>query len=108
MIMQHALLNPIVYVPTFFAINGCLTGQSPIEIEKKMGAEYHDTLLHLWGFWVPTTALVFRFVAERHQAVLMAAVSLVWNTMLSLLANSGGERANRRQGPKTKASRPKD
>jgi hypothetical protein len=88
MIMQHGLLNPIVYLPSFYAINSALTGLTVEEGSRKMELEYHSTLAHLWQFWIPATFVIFRFVAERHQAVVMSGIALVWNTLLSILANA--------------------
>jgi hypothetical protein len=88
MILQHGLLNPLVYLPSFYAINAALTGLTAEEAATKMDSEYHGTLAKLWGFWLPTTFMIFRFVAERHQAVVMSAIALVWNTLLSMIANT--------------------
>ena len=89
LLVQHAFLNPFVYLPAFFVWNSVLRGEAhSLEDVLDYGRErFLTTYASTLAFWVPVTSVVFTRVPEPLQSVSMAAVSLVWNGILSFLAN---------------------
>lgn len=86
LVIQHALLNPFIYLPWFYVSTGVILGQSKEAIINKVEREYTDTLLYLWTVWVPTTAVVFAVVPLSQQSVVMAVIAFGWNIVLSVTA----------------------
>ena len=107
MVLQHAVFNPMVYVPAFLAYWGWVEtlprpGRAAAPLEGARGASGYDAatvaanvragwwplLQNVWVCWIPFTATTFLLVPVRHQPVVMATVSLGWNTFLSIYANA--------------------
>jgi protein Mpv17 len=86
---NHAVSNPFAYLPTFYLSMGVMLGLSCDEVVAKAKAEYWPTMVRFWTVWLPTNALMFRFVPVQHQVMLTASVSLVWNTALSVMYAGG-------------------
>ena len=85
--VHHVFLNPVIYLPAFYAFNGALTGQTPDEIVDKAKVGYVPTLQKLWMTWIPSTVIQFYFIPLQHQVLWVSGVSFGWNILLSLLYN---------------------
>lgn len=83
LLVQHALWNPVVYLPVFFTFNGLGMGKSWSEIEAWVRRDYWGMLVWCWVVWVPITGWMFVAVPERFQSILMSGISLAWNSFLS-------------------------
>jgi hypothetical protein len=88
LLVQHGLLNPLVYVPVFLTWNAMAQGKDWGEARGYVQERYTKVLSSVLVFWVPATAIVFARVPESLQSVTMAAISLVWNVALSFVSNS--------------------
>jgi hypothetical protein len=88
LLVQHGLLNPLVYVPVFLTWNAMAQGKDWGETRGYVQERYPKVLSSVLAFWVPVTALIFARVPESLQSVSMAAISLVWNVAFSFVSNS--------------------
>ncbi|CAE8678210.1 unnamed protein product [Polarella glacialis] len=86
-VLQHAVINPFLYLPFFYIGNGLMLGKDVTEIREKAEAEYWLTLGYIWKFWIPISALNFALTPVRHQVNVANVGNLAWNMILSLLYN---------------------
>ena len=87
---QHAVLNPFLFVPSFYAVTEGIRGRALTETTERVRSKYWETLYAVWSCWGPATMVMFAFVPERYQVLYTAAVSFGWNVVLSLVSNRGG------------------
>jgi hypothetical protein len=87
MFMHHLVWNPFVYFPFFFGYNGLLLGMNRTEFEEWVRRDYFTNLMWCYVVWGPTTAIIFKKVPEHLQSVVMAGLSLGWNSFLSWRSN---------------------
>ena len=86
-VLQLAVMDPLLYLPSVYVGNGLLLGQDVAQVRAKVAAEYWPTTIWMWKFWSPVTVVQFRFVPIRHQANFINMCDSVWLVLLSLLYN---------------------
>jgi hypothetical protein len=87
--MQSFILQPLVYLPSFYATMAVFRGWSSEEVIDRVKSEYWSTLLTLWTFWTPLVVFNFKFVPLHRQSVVFAVTSFSWNVLLSFISNRG-------------------
>ena len=91
--ITQVLLNPVVYLPLFFGWTAVARGLTVEQATGKARAEYWPALQATWGFFTPVNLINFALVPVPHQNTFNAVASIVYNTILSLLAGGGGKEA---------------
>ena len=91
--LTQVFINPLVYLPLFFAWTSSARGLTLAQARAKSEAEYWSTLQATWLFFTPVNLLNFALVPVPHQNTFNAVASIVYNTILSLLAGGGGKEA---------------
>ncbi len=99
--MQHGLLNPFVYVPTFLFsqplllsggnINNISTRLSP----DKFKEDYVSTLRTCYIFWIPLSVIQFVFIPTPYHVLYNSGLGFIWNVLLSTLYYSENKLKNR-------------
>lgn len=85
--IHHAFVNPCLYLPGFLAYSAACKGLDPPAVRQYCTERYAGGLASIWGFWVPASIFIFTKVREPSQSVVMAGMSLVFNTLFSLVVN---------------------
>jgi hypothetical protein len=85
--IQHGVVNPFLYLPLFYFWQGTAAGLDIRGVESLIRSKYTETLGTTWIVWIPVTAVVFHAVPERFQSVTFAGINVVWNSIISLIAN---------------------
>ena len=91
--LQSSIMQPLIYLPSFYLTNAIVRGWSFTEAVTHVQAEYAATLTRLWMFWTPTVVVAFGALPLRRQAVFFAGVGFCWNVILSWTAGAGPARA---------------
>mmetsp|Transcript_7647 Transcript_7647/g.8785 ORF Transcript_7647/g.8785 Transcript_7647/m.8785 type:complete len:186 (-) Transcript_7647:324-881(-) len=77
------LATPIVYIPVYLATI-CSASSMDYEESKQFCCEnYVSTFVSCSLFWLPINGAVYRLVPEHVQAISLAFIGLIWNTILS-------------------------
>ena len=87
MVAQSFVLQPFIYLPTFFAVNAYVRRWSADELERRVRSDFLPTLGRIWVFWTPAVCFAFGKLPKHQQAVFFAAFGCVWNVVLSLTTN---------------------
>ena len=82
--LQSTILQPFIYLPTFYSVTSIVRGWSPTEAYVKVREAYPGTLVRLWMFWTPCVVYTFGWLPVRQQAVFFSGVGFAWNVVLSL------------------------
>ena len=85
--MQSFILQPFIYLPTFYTVTALTRHWSPDELVKRVQDTYTATLGRIWVFWTPSVIFAFGWLPMRQQAVFFAGVGFAWNVVLSLFSN---------------------
>ena len=83
------LVNPLVWLPLFYAWTGVVLGRTVNQSINKAKLEYTDSLCATWAIFTPVNLINFAFVPLRHQALVNTSASFVYNATLSLIAGPG-------------------
>jgi len=89
--LDQIVFVPVAYVPTFFLFSGAVRGDSLTATLNRMNNRYVDTLVANWSIWLPAAGVMFSVIPTQHQVVFAASCGLIWNTVLSLKANTQEE-----------------
>jgi len=87
-LLSQLLVNPLWYLPLFYAWTGAVLGHTQAQTLEKARREYWVTLKATWLFFVPFNAVNFSLVPVHHQAATNAVFSFFYLTTLSAIANS--------------------
>lgn len=96
MMLQATILQPLIFLPSFFTFNGIVRGWSFQHTIERARKEYWSTLRYVWAFWTPAVAFAFGVLPIRQQAVFFAFVGFMWNACLSAFSNPRKQSSNRR------------
>ena len=99
--LQSTVMQPFIYLPTFFAVTAVVRRWSPEQALLKVRADYVRTLQGLWIFWTPCVVYAFGRLPKRQQAVFFAGVGFAWNVVLSLISNPIAARLKQRVSGET-------
>jgi hypothetical protein len=86
LLLTQLFFNPCLYLPVFFAWTGLGRRHGLEQSIEHARREYWPTLKATWCIFTPVNVISFGFVPVRHQAPLNAAVGVVYNVMLSVVA----------------------
>ena len=67
-LLSQLLVNPLWYLPLFYAWTGAVLGHTQAQTLEKARREYWVTLKATWLFFVPFNAVNFSLVPVHHQA----------------------------------------
>ncbi|CAB9500654.1 Mpv17 / PMP22 family [Seminavis robusta] len=85
--LDQAVHHPLMYFPAFYATKELVMKEKP-DVGRAM-SEYRqnmkEDLLALWKVWVPATFVNFFFAPMHLRIVGVAATSLVWTCILSVM-----------------------
>lgn len=87
MALQASFLQPLIFLPSYFAFNGVVRGWSRQETLERARREYWPTLQYVWVFWTPAVAFAFGVLPMRQQPAFFALVGFAWNACLSAFSN---------------------
>ncbi|KAI0033872.1 hypothetical protein K488DRAFT_77606 [Vararia minispora EC-137] len=80
--LDQTLAAPVM-VGVFFSVMPLLEGRGPAESQRRLSANYANTLIANWGVFVPAQLVNFSVVPPQLRFVFIGVVSLFWNTYLS-------------------------
>lgn len=86
--IQAAVFQPVVYVPLFFGVSAAARGWDAAALRQRARDDFAAVVRSVWTFWTPVTVFTFAALPLRQQAVFFAGVGLVWNAVLSYVANA--------------------
>ena len=86
-VASQLLVNPFLYLPTFYLWTGGVLGRSLKETGDKAQREYWSMLKATWAVLGTANVLAFSVVPVPYQATFMAVASFAYQNVLSLLAN---------------------
>jgi hypothetical protein len=87
MALQASILQPLIFLPSYFAFNGVVRGWSRQDTLERARREYWPTLQYVWAFWTPAVAFAFGVLPMRQQPAFFALVGFAWNACLSAFSN---------------------
>jgi hypothetical protein len=87
MALQASILQPLIFLPSYFAFNGIVRGWSRQDTLDRARREYWPTLQYVWAFWTPAVAFAFGVLPMRQQPAFFALVGFAWNACLSAFSN---------------------
>jgi hypothetical protein len=91
-LLQSAILQPLIYLPTFYTVTALVRGWSADEARAKVSAEYAPTLTKIWVCWTPAVLYAFGWLPKHQQSVFFAGFGFCWNVVLSLISNPQSHR----------------
>ena len=94
-LLQSSVLQPFIYLPTFYSVNTLVRGWTLSEAMEHVQAEYAATLCRIWVFWTPAVVYTFARLPKHQIAVFFAGVGFAWNCVLSLYNGAGPNTAAR-------------
>jgi protein Mpv17 len=83
-LLHHGVLNPIVYVPTFYLAQGRWLGLSPEETMISLRTNYVPTLQATWMVFIPVNTVQFLYIPIEHQVLFASACTFFWNIFMAL------------------------
>ena len=87
--ITQILLNPLIFMPLFFSWTSAVRGLTLEQTKAKVESEAWPALQTTWLFFTPVNLLNFALIPVPHQNTFNAVASVVYNTMLSLVAGGG-------------------
>ena len=90
MIGENFIHYPL-YLPAFFIGTGTMRGDDPAETVARLKERYLPTLGMMWVIYLPALYANFAFVPQHAQIFFINGVGFIWNSLLSLVANSSSE-----------------
>jgi hypothetical protein len=91
-LLQSSVLQPMIYLPTFFTVTAIVRRWSPEEALCRVRQEYAPTLTRLWAFWTPSVIFAFKLLPVRQQSIFFAGIGFAWNVLLSCFSNPSAPR----------------
>ncbi|CAM9346364.1 unnamed protein product, partial [Sphacelaria rigidula] len=89
-VVKRVALDQLVFTPvflmSFLSANMLVDGQAA-KIVPKLKADYIQTLVGNWGYWIPAQVINFRFVPAMYQVLCANGFGFVWNIYLSFQSN---------------------
>jgi len=85
--LQAGILQPIIFLPSFFSLNAVCRGWSVQTTLDRAREEYWPTLQYIWIFWTPAVTFAFGVLPMHQQAAFFAIVGFAWNACLSAFSN---------------------
>lgn len=93
---QSTVMQPFIYLPTFFGVEAAVRGRAPDAALVRARELYWPTLQKLWACWTPAVIFAFARLPTHQQAVFFAACSFAWNAVLSFVSNPEARREGER------------
>jgi len=88
--LDQALMAPLV-VGCFFTSMSLMEGEGTSGVADKLSINYAPTLMRGWMVFTPAQLINFAVVPPQFRFVFVGAVSLVWNTYLSVVNAKQGK-----------------
>lgn len=89
--LDQCVHHPFCYFPVFYAVREFAKGGDLVTAREKYVANFRDDVLALWKIWVPATVCNFAFSPMYMRIPVVAATSLVWTSVLSMMRGAGDE-----------------
>ena len=86
-LFNQLLVIPTLYYPLFFAITGAVRGLSVDASIERARNNFAPLMERNLKFWLPVQFAQFFYIAEEWQVTYVCVAGLVWNVILSLIAN---------------------
>ena len=84
--INQLAVNPLIYLPVFYAWTGHILGRTMEETIAKARREYWSSLYATWVIFTPVNLINFAFIPLRYQVVVNTVTSFVYNVTLSTIA----------------------
>jgi len=82
--LDQTLMGPLI-VGWFFTSMSLMEGEGTSSVADKLSTNYAPTLMRGWMVFTPAQLINFAVVPPQFRFVFVSAISLVWNTYLSLV-----------------------
>jgi hypothetical protein len=79
---------PFMYMPAFYYWQALARRGSTAGAWDAMSAKYCQTLGTCWAVWMPAMMGIFAVVPLNLRILATVSIGLVWNSMLSMIANA--------------------
>lgn len=89
-VVKRVAVDQLVFSPVFlmsFLSTIMLVDGQAAKIVPKLQADYVQTLVGNWGYWIPAQLINFRFVPSMYQVLCSNGFGFVWNIYLSYQSN---------------------